>query len=161
VIPWLDPSLRKSADDWHRHAERLNHLGESASKAGLKLAYHNHDFELARDGDGTFLDMLLGQTDPKHVNYEMDVYWVTKGGGDPLAFLTKYPGRFPLLHLKDATAAPERKMASVGSGAIDFKRILVTARAQGAHHAFVEHDDAADPLASARASYNYLSRLKY
>jgi sugar phosphate isomerase/epimerase len=161
VIPWLDPSLRKTADDWHRHAERLNHLGESASKAGLKLAYHNHDFELARDGDGTFLDMLLGQTDPKHVNYEMDVYWVTKGGGDPLAFLTKYPGRFPLLHLKDATAAPERKMTSVGSGAIDFKRILVTARAQGARHAFVEHDDAADPLASAQASYNYLSTLKY
>jgi sugar phosphate isomerase/epimerase len=161
VIPWLDPSLRKTPDDWHRLAARLNQLGASANKAGLKLAYHNHDFELARNGDGTFLDLLAAETDPKRVNFEMDVYWVHKGGGDPLAFFKKYPGRFPLLHLKDASPAPEQRIVDVGSGVIDYKRILVAGRAQGAKHAYVENDQPADPLASARASGTYLSKLNY
>ncbi len=165
VVPWLDPSLRKTPDDWKRHAERLDHLGELTKKAGLRLAYHNHDFELAAntlDGaHGTWLDYLVQHTTPALVSYEMDVYWVTKGGGDPLAFLTKYPHRFAMLHLKDATPAPERKMVDVGSGSIDWRTVLKQARAQGATHAFVEHDQPADPLASARASYSYLSKLKY
>jgi sugar phosphate isomerase/epimerase len=161
VIPWLDPSLRKTADDWHRHGDRLNHLGEATKKAGLKLAYHNHDFELARTADGTYLDMLLGMTDPKLVNYEMDVYWVTKGGGDPIAFMKKYPGRFPLLHLKDATPAPEQKITDVGSGTIDWKRVITAGRAQGTKHAFVENDNAPDPLVAIRTSEAYLSKLKY
>jgi sugar phosphate isomerase/epimerase len=163
VLPWLDPSMRKTVDDWHRHGERLNHLGEAAKKAGLKFAYHNHDFELAKDssGSGTYLDMLLGMTDPKLVNYEMDVYWVTKGGGDPIAFFKKYPGRFPLLHLKDATPAPAQDITDVGSGTIDWKKVITTARAQGTKHAFVENDHPTDPLISARTSEAYLAKLKY
>jgi sugar phosphate isomerase/epimerase len=161
VIPWLDPSLRKTAADWHRHAERLNHLGEATKKAGLKLAYHNHDFELAKDGDATYLDMLLGMTDPKLVGYEMDVYWVTKGGGDPIAFFKKYPGRFPLLHLKDATPAPAQDITDVGSGTIDWKKIITAGQAQGTKHAFVENDHPSDALVSARTSYAYLSKLNY
>jgi sugar phosphate isomerase/epimerase len=162
VLPWLDPSLRKTPDDWRRHADRLNHLGEAANKAGLQFAYHNHDFELAKNGDsGTYLDMLLARTDPKHVGYEMDVYWVTKGGGDPIALMKKYPGRFPLLHLKDATAAPEQKITDVGSGTIDWKRVITAARAQGTKHAFVENDNPADPLVAIRTSQAYLSKLKY
>jgi sugar phosphate isomerase/epimerase len=90
----------------------------------------------------------------------MDVYWVTKAGHDPLALLKKYPGRFPLLHLKDATAAPERRMVDVGGGAIDWRTILTTAGNQGLQHAFVEHDQPAEPLASARASFAHLSSLK-
>jgi sugar phosphate isomerase/epimerase len=163
VIPWLDPALRKTPDDWKRHAERLDHLGGLTKDAGLKFAYHNHDFELAQNaaGSGTYLDLLLTQTDPNLVSYEMDVYWVTKGGGDPLAYLAKYPHRFAMLHLKDATAAPEQKMVDVGSGVIDWRTVLTSARAQGATHAFVEHDKPADSLAAARASANYLSTLNY
>jgi sugar phosphate isomerase/epimerase len=162
VIPWLDPSMRKTAADWHRHAERLNHLGEATKKAGLKLGYHNHDFELAKAADGsTYLDMLLAMTDAKLVNYEMDVYWVTKGGGDPLAFFKKYPGRFPLLHLKDATPAPAQDITDVGSGTIDWKKVITAARAQGTKHAFVENDKPADPLVAIRTSEAYLSKLKY
>jgi sugar phosphate isomerase/epimerase len=163
VLPWLDPSMRKTADDWHRHGERLNHLGELTNKAGLKFAYHNHDFELAKDGSGgTYLDMLLGMTDPKHVGYEMDVYWVTKGGGDPIAFFKKYPGRFPLLHLKDATPAPAQDITNVGSGTIDWKKVITAARAQGTKHAFVENDNpGSEPLVAIRTSHAYLTKLKY
>jgi sugar phosphate isomerase/epimerase len=160
VIPWLDASLRKTPEDWARFGDRLNHLGGAARNAGLRFAYHNHDFELARNGDSTYLDGLLAQTDPKNVNFEMDVYWVTKAGSDPLAYLAKYPGRFPLLHLKDATPAPELRMVDVGSGSIPFPAILAAARKQGLKHTFVEHDEPKDAFASAKASYDYLSKLK-
>jgi sugar phosphate isomerase/epimerase len=158
VIPWLDPSQR---DNFGGLADRLNHLATMTKSAGLRQAYHNHDFEFASNGgNGTYLDLLLTRTDPQLVSFEMDVYWVTKAGADPLALMTKYPGRFPLLHLKDATPAPERRMADVGSGTIDWTAVLKAARAQGLQHAFVERDDATDPLASARASYTYLSSLR-
>ena len=159
VIPYLDQSLRRSPDDWARLADRLNHLAALTKSAGLRQAYHNHDFELAANGTGTFFDLLLTRTDAQLVSFEMDVYWVTKAGADPLALLTKYPGRFPLLHLKDATAAPERRIVDVGSGTIDFPAILRAARPQGLKHVFVEHDQPADPLATARASSTYLSTL--
>jgi sugar phosphate isomerase/epimerase len=163
VIPWLDQSLRRTPDDWARIADRLGHLATLTTRAGLRFGYHNHDFELASNASagGTFLDLLLSRTDPQLVSFEMDVYWVTKAGADPLALLARYPGRFPLLHLKDATAAPERRMVDVGSGTIDFHAILDAARTQGLQHAFVEHDEPADPLASAKASYAYLSTLGF
>jgi sugar phosphate isomerase/epimerase len=158
VIPWLDAAQRK---DLPRLADRLNHLATLTRSAGLRHAYHNHDFELAAaPGGGTLLDGLLTGTDPALVSFEMDVYWVTKAGHDPLALMAKYPGRFPLLHIKDATAAPERRMVDVGEGTIDWRTILTTANRQGLQHAFVEHDQPADPLASARASLEHLSSLK-
>lgn len=157
VIPWLDPSQR---NNFPALADKLNHLAGMTKAAGLRQAYHNHDFEFAANGpDGNFLDLLLTRTDPALVSFEMDVYWVTKAGADPLALMAKYPGRFPLLHLKDATPAPARNMADVGSGTINWANVLKAARSQGLQHAFVERDDATDPLASARASFRYLSSL--
>jgi sugar phosphate isomerase/epimerase len=157
VIPWLDPSQR---NNFGALADRLNHLAGMTKAAGLRQAYHNHDFEFASNGaNGTILDLLLTRTDPQLVSFEMDVYWVTKAGADPLALMAKYPGRFPLLHLKDASPAPERNIVDVGSGTIDWTTVLKTARSQGLQHVFVEHDQPGDPLASARASYRYLSSL--
>jgi sugar phosphate isomerase/epimerase len=160
TIAWLDAPMRRTPDDWARVADRFNHLGTRAKQAGLRLAYHNHDFEFTRVGDTTLFDTLLSRTDPALVDLEMDVYWVTKASADALAIIRKHPGRFPLLHLKDATAAPERRMVDVGAGTIDFPAILAADRAT-LKHAFVEHDEPADPLASARASYGYLSKLDY
>ncbi len=161
VIPWLDAALRRTPDDWSRFAARLNTLGAQTKRAGLRLAYHNHDFEFERIGNSFLFDVLLRETDPALVHFEMDVYWVTKANADPLAYLRDHPGRFPLLHLKDMTAAPQRRMVDVGGGSIDFRQILKRASDGGLRHAFVEHDEPADPLASARASYAYLARLKY
>jgi sugar phosphate isomerase/epimerase len=157
VVPWLDPAQRK---DLPQLAARLNHLAAMTKAAGLRQGYHNHDFEFAASpAGGTLFDALLTGTDPSLVDFEMDVYWVTRAGYDPLQLMAKYPGRFPLLHLKDATAAPERRMVDVGAGTIDYRTILRTARAQGLKHAFVEHDEPADPLATARASFAHLSKL--
>lgn len=161
VVAWLDEAMRSSPRDWARVADRFNALGRQAGQAGLRFAYHNHDFEFAHVGGSTLFDTLLARTDPSLVGIEMDVYWVTKGGADPVWYLRNHPGRFPMLHLKDATAAPERRMVDVGAGTIDFTTILSLARNQGTSHAFVEHDDPADALASARASYSYLSKLSY
>ena len=113
--------------------------------AGLRQGYHNHDFEFAAaPGGGTLFDALLTGTDPGLVDFEMDVYWVTKAGHDPLALMAKYPGRFPLLHLKDASPAPEQKIVDVGTGTIDFPAILKAAKAHGLKHAYVENDQPAD-----------------
>jgi sugar phosphate isomerase/epimerase len=161
VVAWLDEAMRSSPNDWARVADRFNHLGTLANRAGLRFAYHNHDFEFAHVGGSTLFDTLLERTDPTLVAIEMDVYWVTKGGADPIWYLRHYPHRFPMLHLKDATAAPERRMVDVGAGTIDWTAILTLARDQGTSHAFVEHDEPADALASARASYSYLSKLAY
>jgi sugar phosphate isomerase/epimerase len=161
TIAWLDAPLRSSPNDWKRVADKFNHLGALAKDAGLHFAYHNHDFEFAHVGGSTLFDTLLERTDRQLVGIEMDVYWVTKGGSDPLWYLRHYPGRFPMLHLKDVTAAPERRMVDVGAGTIDWAALLTLARDQGTSHDFVEHDEPADPLASIRASYSYLSRLTY
>lgn len=160
TVAWIDAPMRRTPDDWARLAERFNHLGTLARRAGLRFGYHNHDFEFQHVGDETLFDTLLAHTDPALVDLEMDIYWVVKAGADPLAIMRKHPGRFPLLHLKDATAAPERRMVDVGAGTIDFPAILAADR-DTLRHAFVEHDDPPDPLASARASYSYLSRLTY
>jgi sugar phosphate isomerase/epimerase len=161
TIAWLDAPLRRTPDDWRRLADRFDSLARRASEAGLHFAYHNHDFEFARVGDTTLFDTLLTRTDPKLVAFEMDVYWVTRAGADPIAYLRDHAGRFAMLHLKDASAAPERRMMDVGAGTIDFATLMSRARDQGTSHAFVEHDDPSDPLASARASYAYLSGLSY
>lgn len=161
VIAYLDAAQRSKPDDWSRIADRYNQLGAKARERGLRFAYHNHDFEFVKVGDGTALDLLLSSTDPRFVDFEMDIYWVVKGGGDPIALIKKYPHRFPLMHAKDATAAPERTMTEVGGGTIDFKSIFRNAGLSGMQHVFVEHDQPADPLESARSSYRYLAALRY
>jgi len=160
VIPWLDPSMRTAAT-FAGLPDRMNHMAEMAKAAGLRLGYHNHDFEFAAapTGGGTILDSLITRTDPSLVDFEMDVYWVTKAGSDPLALMAKYPNRFPLLHLKDASPKPEQKIVDVGTGTIDFTSILKTARAHGLKHAYVENDIPTDPLTTARVAFANLSRL--
>lgn len=161
VVPWLMENQRPVGDAWGGLADRFNALAKIAKSHGLKFAYHNHDFEFAKVGNATALDLLLARTDPKLVDFEMDLYWVYKGGGDPLDFFKRYPHRFPLLHVKDATAAPARDMVDVGSGSIDFRKIFAKSAASGQKHIYVEHDNPKDPLATATASYKHLAALSF
>ncbi|MDE3214943.1 MAG: sugar phosphate isomerase/epimerase [Gemmatimonadota bacterium] len=140
-------------------AARFNVAGEAARKAGLQFGFHNHDAIFKAAGGKVLYDLLLAQCDPKLVVFEIDVYWMVTGGADPLAYLAKYPGRFPLIHAKDR--ARDGKMTDVGSGTLDWPRLLRAFERQGLKHTFVENDEAADPYASARASYAYLSRLTF
>jgi len=161
VVPSLDASVGRSLDGWQKMAERFNGLGTRAQERGLRFAFHNHAAEFTPVGDGTGLDVLISQTDPKLVDFEMDIYWVVKGGADPIALIDKYPHRFPLMHVKDASAAPGLAMMDVGKGTIDFARIFARADTSGMQHTFVEHDEAVDPIESARSSYRYLADLRY
>lgn len=158
VIAWLEPTKRMG---WENLADRFNQLAEKTRAAGMRFAYHNHDFEFVKNGEGTAFDTLLTRTEPSLVDFEMDLYWVTKAGADPNDLITRYPKRFPLMHAKDATAAPDRAIADVGRGTIDFAKIFERERTSGMQHVYVEHDNTPDPLQSAATSFQYLSSLKY
>jgi sugar phosphate isomerase/epimerase len=104
-------------------ADILTTLGKKCHEAGMKLLYHNHDFEFKKDKDGlVVIDYLLENTDPEYVNFQMDLYWVTKAGADPLAYFEKYPDRFKLWHVKDMD--DQGRFTPVGNGTIDFGKIL-------------------------------------
>ena len=117
----------------------LNELGEKASGYGLQLLYHNHDFEFKPNADGVIpIEYLLANVNPEHVNFQMDLFWVTKAGADPVAYFEKYPGRFKLWHVKDL--GDNGLFAPVGEGSIDFKRILAQKEKSGMDYYFVEQD---------------------
>jgi sugar phosphate isomerase/epimerase len=161
VLPWLEEKDRRAIADYERLAEFMNRLGRSAREADLRLAYHNHDFEFVPLGGRLPFDVLLERTDPEAVSFEMDLYWITKAGQDPLTYFDRFPGRFHLVHVKDSAGAPAHRMTQVGGGSIDFRRIFVKSKQAGIEHAFVEHDQPADAFASIRASYEYLSKLTF
>ena len=157
VVAWMPVEWRRTLDDWRRVAERMNRVGERLRAAGMQYAYHNHDYEF-RPLEGRIpFDVLCESTDPSLVQIEMDLFWIVHGGGDPLALFSRWPGRVPLVHVKDRTA--DGRMVDVGAGVIDWRGILARRRQAGIRHIFVEHDEPADPWASIRASYGYLSRL--
>jgi len=158
VCPWIDESLRKSADDWRKIAADLNKIGDQLSRLGLRFAYHNHDFEFKKLPSGEMgYDILLKECDPKLVKMEMDLYWITKGGQDPLAYFAKWPGRFPLVHVKDMSGSGA--IVDVGKGTIDWNRIFAKRREAGIEHFFVENDNPTSPIEDIKVSYDYLSRL--
>jgi sugar phosphate isomerase/epimerase len=147
-------------DGYQRLAERFNRAGEVARKAGIRFGYHNHDFEFAPLAGRLPYDVLLEATDPRYVCFEMDLYFITRGGQSPLTYFTRWPGRVQLVHVKDVAAAPPHHMADVGAGMINWQRILAGGTAAGVKHFFVEHDEAPDPFASIAASYAYLRDLR-
>ncbi len=161
VVPFLDEEER-TLEGFRRVAADLNRLGALARDRGLRMAYHNHDFEFKPlEGGGRGYDVITGDTDPSLVDLELDLYWVTRGGEDPVALFGRYPGRFALWHVKDmADRNGAQTMASVGQGEIDFPLIFSHADEAGLQHAFVEHDNPADPLASLRTSYQYLQQME-
>ena len=161
VIAWIPAEERRTLDDYKRWAERLNRAATEAKAAGLQFAYHNHDFEFGPLDGKLPYDVLLTETDPKLVQLEMDLYWIVKGGQDPLAYFARWPGRFPMVHVKDSAGPPDHKMAAVGGGKIDFRKIFAQSDQAGIRHYFVEHDNPDDPFASIRASYDYLQRLEF
>jgi sugar phosphate isomerase/epimerase len=157
TVPSLPRGQRDTIDAWKNVAKQFNTVAGETKAQGFRFAYHNHNAEFQKVAGAVPLEILLGETDPALVSFEMDVYWVTNAGADPVGLLTRYPGRFKMLHLKDSMGPPDHKMTDVGAGKIDFKTIL--ANAGSVEHYFVEYDEPADPIASAKASYTYLSKL--
>jgi sugar phosphate isomerase/epimerase len=159
VLAWVAAEHRTTLDDYRRIAETCNRVGELAKAAGLTFAYHNHDFEFeAMDGRVPW-DILAEETDQDLVRFELDLYWIAKAGGDASTRFTEYPGRFPLVHVKDM--APDRSMADVGAGTIDFAAVFAQSETAGIRHYVVEHDNPGDPFASLANSYRYLRSLEF
>ena len=159
TVASLPRGPKTTVDDWKQVAARFNKAGEACKSAGFRFAFHNHNDIVKKTGDVLPIEILMKETDPALVSYEMDIYWAVNGGADPLQLLAAYPGRFSMFHAKDSMGPPDHKMADVGAGVIDFKTIF--ARGKGVEHYFVEHDSPPDPMASAEASYKYLSKLDF
>jgi sugar phosphate isomerase/epimerase len=173
VCPWIPEELRKSPDIWKQAAAKFNHCGELSKKAGMQFAYHNHWFEfLPVDGKLPY-DQLLKECDGNLVKMEMDLCWITAAGGDPLKYFNLYPGRFPLVHVKDLKTLPKITaggaqnygdtvdLTEVGSGIIDWKRIFAQSEKAGIKHYIVEHDHPKQPFDSIAKSYDYLNKLRW
>ncbi len=157
VVPWLAADQR-TLENYRQLCDTFNTLGEECHKRNIQFAYHNHEFEFENvEGEIPF-DILLDNTDPSLVQFELDLFWIRKGGEDPLRYFTNYPGRFPLCHVKDMAAGEE--MVSVGSGEIDFATIFSKSELAGLQHYFVEHDNAEYPMESIRRAYSHLEGLQ-
>lgn len=173
VCPWIEEEVRKEPGSWPRVCDTFNRVGEASKKAGFEFGYHNHWFEfLPVDGKLPY-DILLQGCDPKLVKMEMDLCWITAAGADPLKYFDRYPGRFPLVHVKDLKTIPHitaggpqnfgdtADLTEVGSGIIDWKRIFAQSGKAGIKYYIVEHDHPTDPFGSITTSYQYLENLRW
>ena len=171
--PWAAEAKGQKIDDWKEVADNLNRGGATCKSEGLQLIYHNHDFEfLPVEGQIPF-DVLMQHLDPS-VGIQLDLYWITKGGQSAVEYLKKYPGRYPVLHLKDMPAGivcgkeptdfgklTEEDFAPIGSGIVDFPEIFKTNGISGAKHFIVESDKPGDTAEFLELSAKYLSALKF
>jgi sugar phosphate isomerase/epimerase len=174
VNPWIPEEKRKTDDDWKRAADTFNRAGAESKKAGIQFAYHNHWFEFLPVNGKLPYDTLLTLCDADLVRMELDLCWITVGGGDPLKYFDRYPGRFPLVHVKDVKKLPPvtqagaqdfgsslGDMTEVGSGIIDWKKIFAQSDKAGIKHYIVEHDNPKVPFESIKTSYEYLRQLRW
>jgi sugar phosphate isomerase/epimerase len=153
-----------TVDDWKHNADAFNKIGEACRKAGLSFAFHNHNVEFRKIGDVVPYDLLIQQTDPALVQFEMDIGWVVAGGADPVAYLNKYPDRYHSLHIKDLKdqGIPNNNMkmisAIIGKGIINWDHVLAAAKKTRVERAFLEIEEPYDPspLEMVRQSYDYL-----
>lgn len=154
VLPFVAPDKR----DWRNVVESLSAFAERAQGQGYRVAYHHHDFEFDGSGGARPFDVLVAETDPALVCFEVDVYWLKKGGEDPVTVIERLGDRVRLVHLKDMAA--DGSIADVGAGTLDFPALIGAANAAGVEHFFVEHDFPPEPYwPSVEASLRYLSAL--
>jgi sugar phosphate isomerase/epimerase len=151
VLAWLQPDQRK---EWVALGQKMNQWGELCKARGLQMTYHNHDFEFQNTPEGMPFHLLLEHTDPKLVAFELDCYWASFAGHDPVHVLHEHGDRIRLLHVKDKGA--DGKMTPVGQGTIDWSKVLPAGKQAGVTNIFVEHDNPADPFASITAGLKYL-----
>jgi sugar phosphate isomerase/epimerase len=169
ICGWIPHEKTLTRADVDRAASSFNTWAAAASREKLRFGYHIHGYEFVGSPDGTLMHTLFNRTDPAHVDYEMDVFWVVRGGGDPVALLTQFGRRMPLLHVKDmrrgtATAvttgqAPEEASVQLGTGTIDLPAVLTAAIKTGVRWYFLE-DEHPNAVAQIPRSIEYLRGLK-
>lgn len=156
TVPYLSEPLRKNLDSYKSLAGKLNEAAVQARQAGLQLVYHNHDFEFIRFNGTTGFDILLRETDPQDLKFELDIYWAVKAGKDPVALFEQNPGRYVMWHVKDMDKA-DKSYTEVGSGSINYSQIFAKYKQSGMKHYFVEQDVIKiDPYESITRSFQHL-----
>lgn len=174
-LPAIPEEKRKTLDDYKRVAEGFNKIGEQAKEVGLKFSYHNHGYGL-QEMDGQIpLNILLEETDPSLVFFEMDIYWTIAGGADPVHYFESYPGRYQLMHIKDMKektrfsgdgGSPSQwvelfpYMSTLGTGLLDIPAIISAAEKSGVKHFYVEQDLVQNPEVALQESFDYLKAIK-
>ena len=148
----------------------FNAIGKTMKEAGLQFFYHNHGYEPVAFGDGTLLDLMIRETDPNLVKFEMDVLWTFLPNVDPAALIRKYPGRFKLMHIKDmkpgvprgslSGGLPDSLQAVIGQGQVNWPEVMKAAKADGLEYYYLE-DETTDPVNNIPPSITYLSRIKF
>ncbi|MFT3680777.1 MAG: sugar phosphate isomerase/epimerase [Ferruginibacter sp.] len=150
----------QTIDNYKKTAERFNKAGEQCKKLGIKFGYHNHDSEFDSDNGKVLYDVLLENTQPDLVCMELDLGWVITAGKDPLHYFEKYPGRFPLWHLKDMDTV-KKKSVEFGKGALNIKAMFKHWQQSGLQYYFIEQEDYANnPFDSIKYNVNYLKQMK-
>lgn len=173
-IPSIPDKKRQTLDDYKQIAEDFNTIGELAKRVGLKFSYHNHGYGLQPMEGKVPLQLIIEETDPNLVFLEMDIYWMTAGGANPILYLLKYPGRYNLMHVKDMKEKVRFMgdggtsdqwielfpyMTSVGKGVLDLESIIPVAQKAGVKHFYVEQDMVAHPEIALRDSIAYLKGI--
>jgi sugar phosphate isomerase/epimerase len=158
IVPSINGEFIKTVDECKAVADKMNKAAEICKKSGLKLGYHNHNFEWRPIGDTTFYDTVIDNTDPKLVAMEMDIYWVVRSGKDPLELIAKHPGRYEFVHIKDMDKTKPGLNTEIGKGSIDFVKILSKAKEGGVKHFIVEQENYIDidPYVSIAESAKYI-----
>jgi sugar phosphate isomerase/epimerase len=173
-IAAIPEERRINLDGYKSMADEFNILGEKAKNAGLKFIYHNHGYGLKEMEGQIPLNVVLERTDPGLVFLEMDLFWTTAGGANPVDYLNLYPGRYQLLHIKDMKERVRFSgdggnsdqwielfpyMTTAGKGILDLPSIIATARQNGVRHFIVEQDMVSQPELALRESIDYLKSL--
>ncbi len=165
ICPSLSP--QPSMEFWKKSTDQFNACGEICKKNGIRFAYHNHAYSFKAFSGMIPHDFLMDNTDPDLVDFQMDIYWVVTGGADPVEYLTKYPNRFRLCHVKDrmktAPADDHNASCDLGTGVIDFPKILKAAADNGMQYYIVEQEryDNSTPIKSAEVDAEYLKNLVF
>jgi sugar phosphate isomerase/epimerase len=156
-VPWEE---RTTWRDWQEMFEVFGRVGEQARRRGLNFCYHNHDFELQPIEGRIPIDAMLASTSADDLKLQMDVYWLTKGGREPVKEITRLGSRVASLHLKDMDRTAARGITTVGQGTLDFAAILRAARTVGVVDFFVEEDNPRDPMTAAGQAFSHLAGLR-
>lgn len=162
ICPWIGP--QKTLDDYKKKAAEFNAIGEKLKSHGLRFAYHNHDYSFLTQEGSLPQDILMENTDPALVDFEMDIYWVHVAGEDPASYMAKYPGRFKFCHLKDAepgTGDPDQRGVLLGNGEIPYAELIRKSQGLGMEYFIVEQERFVDvtPLQAAEKNAQYLKEM--
>lgn len=159
VVASLSVQGERTIDTYKKIAEEFNLIGEQCMSAGIQFGYHNHAVEFERKGDQIPMEVLIEETEPGMVCFEADLFWVTKGGYDPLTLVKKYPGRISLFHIKEV--GPDGEETTIGQGTIDFKSCFKAGRKTGLEYYFVEDERTEDPIRHIKADFDYIANQKF